>query len=95
LVANSTCTATRRCALLESGVDGDRASVHVAVPHVSVPWSVGPRDPPDWEPPSCVLGNFPHTFAHCSKWARNLFESTFEVGLALFTKYFCSKNTNQ
>ena len=67
-----------RCALLDSGVEGDRASVHVAVPHVSVPWSVGPRDPPDWEPPSCVLGNFPHTFAHASKWSRNLFETLFE-----------------
>ena len=66
-----------RCALLDAGVDGDRASVHVAVPHRSVPWSAGPRDPPDFEPPSCVLGNFPHTFAHASKWARDLFRALF------------------
>jgi len=30
------------------------------------------------EPPSCVLGNFPHTFAHAARWARDVFRAMFE-----------------
>lgn len=67
----------RRFALVDAGVDGDRLSVHVAVPDVTAPWSEGPRDPPDWEPPSCVLGNFPHAFQHAARWARDLFGEHF------------------
>ena len=68
----------RRFALVDAGVDGDRLSVHVAVPDVTVPWSEGPRDSPDWDPPSCVLGNFPHAFQHAARWARDVFGDYFE-----------------
>ena len=67
----------RRFALVDAGVDGDRLSVHVAVPDVTVPWSEGPRDSPDWDPPSCVLGNFPHAFQHAARWARDVFGDYF------------------
>ena len=43
----------------------------------TAPWSHGPRDAPDREFPSCVLGNFPHVFAHCAKWARDAHEDLF------------------
>ena len=62
-----------RCALLDAGCDGDAVSCHVAVPHRTMPWSHGPRDAPEWEPPSCVLGNFPHAWVHAARWAKDLF----------------------
>ena len=43
----------------------------------TAPWSHGPCDAPDREFPSCVLGNFPHVFAHCAKWARDAHEDLF------------------
>jgi ubiquitin-activating enzyme E1 len=67
----------RRVAMIDPGADGCRLSCHVAIPHVTAPWSHGPRDAPDWEPPSCVLGNFPHVFAHCGKWARDRYAEIF------------------
>ena len=66
-----------RCALLDAGCDGDAVSCHVAVPHRTMPWSHGPRDRPEWEPPSCVLGNFPHAWVHASRWAKDLFLDLF------------------
>ena len=66
-----------RCAFLDAGCDGDAVSCHVAVPHRTMPWSHGPRDRPEWEPPSCVLGNFPHAWVHASRWAKDLFLDLF------------------
>ena len=66
-----------RCALLDAGCDGDAVSCHVAVPHRTMPWSHGPRDAPEWEPPSCVLGNFPHAWVHAARWAKDLFVDLF------------------
>ena len=85
----------RRFAMLDVGIDGDKASVFVAAPGArfpgagaktassspsfgaTAPWSHGPCDAPDREFPSCVLGNFPHVFAHCAKWARDAHEDLF------------------
>ena len=69
-----------RCALLDAGCDGDAVSCHVAVPHRTMPWSHGPRDAPEWEPPSCVLGNFPHAWVHAARWAKDLFVDLFVEG---------------
>ena len=69
-----------RCAFLDAGCDGDAVSCHVAVPHRTMPWSHGPRDAPEWEPPSCVLGNFPHAWVHAARWAKDLFVDLFVEG---------------
>ena len=68
----------RRFALVDAGVDGDRLSVHVAVPDVTVPWSEGAEGLAGLGPASCVLGNFPHAFQHAARWARDVFGDYFE-----------------
>jgi len=64
-------------AMLDTGVDGTKASTQVTVPEESAPWGVGARDPPEREFQSCVLRNFPYSADHTTKWARDLFDGMF------------------
>ena len=48
----------------------------MVVPFQSEPWSAT-RDPPEREPPTCTLKNFPYKTEHALKWARELFDTLF------------------
>ena len=68
-----------RFSLIDAGVENHAYSAYVAAVDRTAPWSVsGARDASDSPSfPSCVVGNFPHTFPHCAQWARELFARLF------------------
>lgn len=68
-----------RFSLIDAGVENHAYSAYVAAVDRTAPWSVsGARDASDSPSfPSCVVGNFPHTFPHCAQWARECFARLF------------------
>ena len=68
-----------RFSLIDAGVENHAYSAYVAAVDRTAPWSVsGARDASDSPSfPSCVVGNFPHTFPHCAQWARERFARLF------------------
>ena len=68
-----------RFSLIDAGVENHAYSAYVAAVDRTAPWSVsGARDASDSPSfPSCVVGNFPHTFPHCAQWAREHFARLF------------------
>jgi hypothetical protein len=67
-----------RFSLIDVGVENHSYSAYVAAKDVTAPWSVsGAFDRSEPSFPSCVVGNFPHTFPHCAQWARERFNRAF------------------
>ena len=76
--AADTFSTRSRFSLIDVGVENHSYSAYVAAVDVTAPWSVsGARDPAEPSFPSCVVGNFPHTFPHCAQWARERFTKAF------------------
>jgi ubiquitin-activating enzyme E1 len=69
---------SHRFSLIDVGVENHSYSAYVAAKDVTAPWSVsGAFDRSEPSFPSCVVGNFPHTFPHCAQWARERFNRAF------------------
>ena len=64
--------------------------VQVVVPFMTESYGSTP-DPPEKNPPVCLVHSFPHTIEHCLQWARELiFEGRFVADADICNKCVCS-----
>lgn len=74
---------TNKKPLIESGTMGPKGHTFVVVPFKSECYS-NQSDPIDKDVPYCNVKSFPANIEHCTIWAREKFESTFNMKPALY-----------
>jgi ubiquitin-activating enzyme E1 len=76
-----------RKTLLESGTLGPKGNTQVIVPFMTESYGSS-VDPPEKNPPTCLVHTFPHNIEHCLQWARELvFEGKFVADPDIVNKY--------
>jgi len=78
--------------LIDSGTMGSKGNVQVIIPHLTESYSSS-KDPDEKAGiPICTIKAFPYRPEHTIQWARELFETEFNLIPSLITKY---KNLNE
>eukprot|EP01087_Luapelamoeba_hula_P012828 TRINITY_DN3622_c0_g1_i1.p1 TRINITY_DN3622_c0_g1~~TRINITY_DN3622_c0_g1_i1.p1 ORF type:complete len:1066 (-),score=192.27 TRINITY_DN3622_c0_g1_i1:111-3308(-) len=77
LYVDQRCVTNQR-ALLESGTLGTKGHVQVIVPFLTESYG-SRRDPPEKDVPFCTLKSFPNQIEHCIQWARDKFETNYNL----------------
>ena len=73
--------------LIDSGTMGAKGNVQVIIPHLTESYASS-KDPDDKAGiPICTIKSFPYMPAHTIQWARELFESEFNIIPNLINKY--------
>ncbi len=73
--------------LIDSGTMGSRGSIQVIIPHLTESYN-SIKDPDEKSGiPICTIKAFPYKPEHTIQWARELFETEFNLIPALITKY--------
>lgn len=78
--------------LIDSGTMGSKGNVQVVIPHLTESYG-GSKDPDEKSGiPICTIKAFPYKPEHTIQWARELFETEFNLIPSLITKF---KNINE